>query len=226
MEMSAPDVKATYRVLRHIDACPSLLQTEEYTFVRDFVERHAKGSCPFSTDEDGSGIALEGASDEEEAPPPPTSDEMIWLNAEIEKNPSSRNYVKRGSQFLNEGTLESAVTDAEQALALNPDSAPALRLRARVRHVLDENDAAYKDMSDAQRIDYDEEYDTLHAQMKVDRDKSISNAAGTHKHDAEPSSYKCSDAPSPFDLTSLMNNPAFMSMAQDMMSKLQSQKGM
>lgn len=212
-----PDIEATKRVLSLIDSRPEVLHEDEFDFLRAFVRQHAVDLTPASRDETIENETSSSSSQsDDEAPPPSLLDPAILqLTKEIEDCPSCRAYVKRGLLSLDENA-QAASDDASEALKLNPDSAAALRLRARARHVLHDHQGAYRDMSEAQMIDYNEDYDELHAQMKVN---SAVLAKEKEERPNEPSADKT------FDFSVFLNNPEFMHMAQSMMNNPQFMNG-
>ena len=152
-------------------------------------------------DEDGAVRATNGA---REASDP--HDAIALYNLALAKSPTSRRHADRGALHMDVSDYRAALADAEASLQLNGDSVRGLRLRARAKWMLNDS-SAYLDMCEAQRIDYDDEYDALHAQMKV--------------------AYEQEDAPPPpaasrpagmGNLDELMANPAIMNMAQNLMS--------
>lgn len=217
------DLAATRRVCDMINDNPTLIHQRNYLFLKDFVQQHSGDN---SDDEEAP------PDDDEEAPPPlnvedatpahdnnndKTTPEINELCLQIVEDPSSRAYVDRATAYFNEGLTTQALADANKAVELNPDSARALRLRARVRHIMNDNTGAYVDMSEAQKIDYSEEYDTLHTQMKTDRE-----ADALESSSSTPPPNMGGTMP---DLSHLMSNPAFMNMAQNMMSNPEFMKG-
>ena len=69
---------------------------------------------------------------------------------------SAQLVCKRAEALLKSGRPKAAETDAAAALALNPDSAKAYKLRGKARRKLGDYDGAAADLGQAQRIDYDD----------------------------------------------------------------------
>ena len=209
-------------VCREIDADPSRLMREDLRFFREWLTRRfgVVISQP-SKPESPLGDCIEISDDEE--PPPEIHDEaaasgedklakensgeeaQLHLIKAVQLAPSARRYTECAIGFLALGKHADANTHAEKAVNMNPDSAKAIRTRSQTRWMMGNSSGAYKDMCDAQRLDYDEEYDTLHAQMK--------SAAEEQSSSPPPSSI-----PSGIDMGQFMNNPAVMNMAQNLMS--------
>ena len=223
-ESFAADIDSTRRMLEAIDKRPATLNMKEFEFIKAFVARHAASydeappcehnmAAKSSRSDRGDARASEVSSQSDDEAPPPLAvfDGGVTQLTEELKNypPSCRAYVKRGSLHLDQGSHEAALADASAALKLNPDSAAAFRLRSRARHVLKDNEGAYKDMSAAQAIDYDSDSAALHAQMKLD----LQHADALRKKEA-------SAVPqgNPLDLATLLSNPGLVHMAQTMMS--------
>lgn len=161
--------------------------------------------------------------DEEMPPPPQTTENPDILTdcARDETNdrlaievytrsinicPTCRRYVERGERYIRCGEFVAARTDATSALKLNVDSARAYRLRSIAAWNMNDAAAAYKDMCDAQRIDYDETVDALHQQMMASVKKDQVN---------RPQPFAA--MPSSMDFNSLLQNPQLMDMAQSML---------
>ena len=71
--------------------------------------------------------------------------------------PSALLYAKRAECFLKLKKPNAAIKDADAALALNPDSARALRARGLAQRLLGAWEASAKDLGAAQAIDFSEE---------------------------------------------------------------------
>lgn len=237
--------KAADSLLSAFRRNPTILMSDELGEFRNFVvdewpklmQRggHVRPASPPS-------IVEEDDDEEEEAPPDApldpeeaekwtalakaslTDDERIanWTNA-IRAEPTARRYTERGEVYLTKHENQLALDDAASATRINPDSARSIRLRAVAKFNLNDAASAYADMCEAQKIDYDESYDMIQAQMK--------DAAAKQKdHTPNDDALKSNDSPPPLpsgglpgglpgglDLGSFMNNPAVMNMAQNMM---------
>ena len=124
----------------------------------------------------------------------------------IAAHPTCRTHTERGERLLNLKKYEASRADGDAAIRLNCDSARAYRLRALAAWNLNDADRAYRDMCESQRIDYDDCWDDLLAQMKRESAKQ-----------ATPARSAVPPVP-PLDFQSLMQNPQLMSMAQSMMN--------
>ena len=71
--------------------------------------------------------------------------------------PSALTYAKRAECFLKLKKPMAAIKDADAALALNPDSAKALKARGLAHRMLGAWEAAAKDLGAAQSIDFSED---------------------------------------------------------------------
>jgi suppressor of tumorigenicity protein 13 len=70
--------------------------------------------------------------------------------------PSALLYANRATVLLKLDQYAAAARDCDEALAMNPDSGKALRVRGKARKAMGEWEAALKDLSQAQQIDFDE----------------------------------------------------------------------
>jgi len=70
-------------------------------------------------------------------------------------------YATRGQIYLRLKKPASAIRDADVAIKLNPDSAPAFRVRGRARALLGEWSAAVSDLKAANQRDYDPEVNEI-----------------------------------------------------------------
>lgn len=130
--------------------------------------------------------------------------------------PTSRRLADCAVALLDMQRYADALIASERAVALNPDSARALRTRSRVHWMLNDSQRAHTDMCEAQRIDYNDEFDALHAQMK----EAAMKEKGEMQNVPEPSALPGmphGGLPAGMDFASLMNNPAVMGMAQNLM---------
>ncbi|KAJ1482554.1 hypothetical protein T484DRAFT_1803539 [Baffinella frigidus] len=75
----------------------------------------------------------------------------------ITMTPSAMNYANRGNLFLKMKKPVAAMRDAEAALAMNPDSAKAYKVRGKARVMMGDWVQAAKDIGQGQNIDYDED---------------------------------------------------------------------
>lgn len=234
------DIEELKKALEYVDTHPDELHTEELAFFKDWLI--ARGcTLPISDD------------DEEDEPPPDIegADEAVALarsvNSDVEQlkhysraielNPSSsRHFAERGEVYFKSGNYERAKADADAALKIKSDSVKGLRLRANVAWMQNEVKHAYFTMCEAQRIDYSDEYDTLHRQMKNAFEKETPSKP-------DPAASSTSNMPLPSDpiplpggidmnafmqssavqemASNLMNNPALM---QQMMGAFQPPK--
>mmetsp|Transcript_6727 Transcript_6727/g.11968 ORF Transcript_6727/g.11968 Transcript_6727/m.11968 type:complete len:246 (-) Transcript_6727:57-794(-) len=76
--------------------------------------------------------------------------------AALQLGPSAMMLCKRAEWLLKLKRPKAAAADASAALEMNPDSIKAFRIRGKARRQLGEYEAALKDLSEAQRADYDD----------------------------------------------------------------------
>ena len=81
----------------------------------------------------------------------------------IKLAPSPLVYAKRADSYLKMKKPNAAIRDCDKALALNPDSAKALRVRGSAYRYLGEYEKAKSDLAAGQRIDYDDSIDAIQA---------------------------------------------------------------
>lgn len=228
-KMESSMLDALHCFCKRVHTEPSVLSSDELQFFRECMHRHRSYFSPEVDAGNGDLIDEQDESDEEDAPPVVYDEEAAQRETElarttpdalaklecytraIQYNPSSRHYVERATVHLDCDDVQLALSDANEAVKHNPDSAKALRLRARIHWRLDNAKRAYADMCEAQRIDYDDEYDVLHAQMKK---AHLEAAAPSPPSPSIPTDFPGGN----IDLASLMNNPQLMGMAQNMMS--------
>jgi len=79
-----------------------------------------------------------------------------YTEAILAAEPSPLVYANRADCLLRLNRPRAAVRDCDAALAINPDSAKALRIRGRARKALGEYEGSLKDLSASQTIDFDE----------------------------------------------------------------------
>jgi suppressor of tumorigenicity protein 13 len=81
----------------------------------------------------------------------------------LEIKPSAMNFAQRALLYLKLKCLKSAIKDADRALALNPESARAARVRGTARRHLGMWEKAADDLNHAQTCDYDPDAKALAA---------------------------------------------------------------
>jgi len=88
-------------------------------------------------------------------------------------NVSAMEMAKRAEMLLKLKRYKAAVADADVALSLNPDSAKAYRARGKARRFLGQYQGAADDLSQAQKIDYDDGVADMHkwVQTRVEKMK-------------------------------------------------------
>ena len=118
--------------------------------------------------------------------------------------------------LLEEGKYTEVIAKCTNALESNPDSAKAYRCRSMAYWNLEKSRDAYIDMSEAQKIDYDNEYDIIHNEMKIASEKHIMNSTNT----STPLPNLNTNVPNlnNIDIASMMSNPEVMKMAQNLMN--------
>lgn len=135
-------------------------------------------------------------SDEEELPPPDFAEEC-----------DNRSLLKKAKLLLQTHDYKNCVDMCSEVLQHNPDNATAYRVRSQAYNNMNVSDKAYSDMCEAQKLDYDEEYNILHSQMRE-----------AYKRVREtPKSNNNMPSLNDIDMNSLLNNPDLMNMANQMM---------
>jgi len=89
--------------------------------------------------------------------------------------------AKRAELLLKQKRYKAAIADATLALKLNPDSAKAFRARGKARRVLGEYEGSSADLSQAQKIDYDDGVADMHQYVQ----KRVAKIQLKAKQDAE-----------------------------------------
>ncbi len=170
--------------------------------------------------------------DVEEDVPPSLEDDAVSLTASaravmddrvsialytraITAEASCRRYIERGERHLKLDENEKAQSDADNALKMNRDSARAYRLRSLALWNMNKASRAYMDMCEAQRIDYDDSYDSLQQQIK----DAIEKEEIEPMVDSLPTMPEgLPNLPAGMNLNEFMQNPQIMSMAQSMLN--------
>ena len=198
--------------LDYVDAHPEALLSPEFDFFKSWL---VKRGCVIDVESD----------DEEEDEPPPDiegadeamekarsqngADRLQYYEEAIALDPTqSRRFAERGETHFELNDYESAKRDADKALELKPDSVKGLRLRANIAWMENDVKLAYFTMCEAQKIDYSDEWDPLHRQMKA--------AFEEIRDDVQTS------PPSPpnagIDMNAFMQSPAVQEMAKNLMN--------
>ena len=138
----------------------------------------------------------------------------------IEDEATSRKFCDRATKYMEMNRLEDALSDVKRAIDINPDYARAYRIRSEAFWQKDHFESAYRSMCEAQRLDYNEEYDALHDQMRVAYENS------ERRCPPPPESGFAGMQFDPSALSSMMKNPQLMSMAQSMMQNPEFMKNM
>eukprot|EP00929_Paragymnodinium_shiwhaense_P020912 TRINITY_DN13789_c0_g1_i1.p1 TRINITY_DN13789_c0_g1~~TRINITY_DN13789_c0_g1_i1.p1 ORF type:complete len:275 (-),score=113.43 TRINITY_DN13789_c0_g1_i1:49-873(-) len=86
-------------------------------------------------------------------------------------NISAMEMAKRAEMLLKLKRYCAAIADADVALELNPDSAKAYRVRGKARRFLGQYEGAGDDLSQAQKIDYDDGVADMHKYVQTRLDK-------------------------------------------------------
>jgi tetratricopeptide (TPR) repeat protein len=201
--LSDEKIECVRELCQAIDCSPALLARKELAFFKEWLDAR-RSSC-----------SSEDESDEEEAPPELKEDEddtIRKITDDIRAQPTARLYLTRGRLFFDNNRFDDALNDANSALGINPDLPKAYLLRAKTQWKLNNSTCAYRDMCEAQRLDYDEEYVDLHNQMRsvvIERPESPEEVVTP-----QPSTF---NMPNNVNLEALMNNPTIMSMANNLM---------
>jgi len=140
-------------------------------------------------------------------------------------------YITNAKKHINNESYTEALNTLNTILQKHSNSATATRLRSKVYWLTNNPKDAYRDMCVAQQIDYDEEYHSMHMEMK----KAVDSAKETQPEilpriEPDPTSaHGMEDIMkniNPQNLQSLLQNPALMNMAQNMMQDPQAMQNM
>mgnify|MGYP001236852014 CR=1 FL=1 len=187
---------------------PSLWKEKQFDFLKRAISYAESESNCKNIDSDS----------DEECPPP-----------EIQEELSYRSCIEKAKETFEINDYNNALYYSEKSLKINPNSAKALRIRSQSNWYLNNNiEQAYLDLCEAQRIDYDDEYDIMLKEMKEANDLIKSNSQSTSQSSSQSSSQSTSQSSSlpgidsdilkNFKLDDALNNPEFMKLAQNMMS--------
>lgn len=155
-----------------LGSSPTLILHEDLAFFREFVETFEVPRRPTDLDPKSAGAKgggrLEDEEEDEEEEEPGRWDDPIWaeLTSRLQSCPSALAYARRAAHLSSLGAFESALEDCERAIALNPDSANAHRMRGIVSCELGHWEVADASFNLAQSVDYDESVSAMHAEAK------------------------------------------------------------
>lgn len=141
---------------------------------------------------------------------------VVHLSRAIEYHPASRYYIERGEELMEQMDYTSALADAEKAAAHGNTSARGLRLLANAAWMCNKARQAYEAMCEAQSLDFCEEFDPLHRQMRQSLAVEESRAKAVPKTQSLPS-----DSPTGLDMQSLMQSPMVQQMTQTLLQNPQ-----
>lgn len=116
---------------------------------------------------------------------------------------------------LQNDELDECIKKCGEVLTKNPDNAKAYRLRSQAFYNKSMYDKAYFDMCESQKLDYDDEYNMLHCEMKG----KYEYCDPTHQNDE--CSERKTDGELPFkniDLNNVMNDPKIMQLVNQVMA--------
>lgn len=176
--MNQDQLQTLQSVSKLLESKPHLWTSPELAFFR---------KCVLKLEE------LKDSEESEEEAPPDFEDDTSKMNTLNQK-------VKHAMQKKEYDTV---ISLANAILQINPDSVKAYRCRSEANWYKNNVKDAYFDMCEAQKIDYSEEYDVLHDQMKT-----AFSATQANREPKIPN----------FNLQEMMNNPAILQMAQNMMN--------
>jgi len=108
-------------------------------------------------------------------------------------NPSAMQLAKRAELLLKMKRPKAAISDATAALAKNPDSGKAYRIRGKARRFVGEYEAAKADLDQAQRMDYDDDTADIHSYVSKRAAKLALKAA----QDAKKAEAEAAEAAAP-----------------------------
>ena len=156
-------------------------------------------------------------------------------------------YINRVKECIDTASFDEAIVLLDTILQKHPNSATAIRLRSNVHWLTNNPGDAYRDMCLAQQLDYDEDSNALHLEMKDAANQGAANqGAASRKPDVikkQNDSYEnrgqppqqqrqCADlnnaikSINPESIQSMLQNPELMNMAQNMMNDPQTMKNM
>ena len=167
--------------------------------------------------------------DDEEAPP----DTLF----EHDSAASFKMLLDNASIALSKHQYGDVIKHTTDAMEINPNSVRAMRLKSQAHWCLDHFEDAYLLMCEAQRIDYNDEYDIQMSEMKkaymdskqklkTEKQKRTTNTTNTGNNSSNtnkmPSNMpNMSNMPDMGNIQDMMNNPAMMQMAENLMKNPQ-----
>ena len=200
--------------LDYVDAHPEALLSPEFDFFKTWlVKRGCVIGIESDDEEDEPPPDIEGANEAmEKARSKNGADRIPHYNDAIALDPTqSRRFAERGEVHLELNDYESAKRDVDRALELKPDSVKSLRLRANIAWMENDVKLAYFTMCEAQQIDYSDEWDPMHRQMKTAFEE-----AGVDGQSAPPPPTNLPN--SGIDMNAFMQSPAVQEMAKNLMN--------
>ncbi|KAH3841996.1 hypothetical protein DPMN_115484 [Dreissena polymorpha] len=82
-------------------------------------------------------------------------------------------YAKRASVYIRMKKLKAAIHDCDKAISMNPDTAQPYKFRGKARKMLGQWEEAYKDLTTAEKLDYDDDIHEMLRQVKPNAMKII-----------------------------------------------------
>lgn len=205
------DTSALKTTLDYIDAHPEALISPEFDFFKNWLIKRGCVIDIESDEEDEPPPDIEGADEAmEKARSKKGADRIPHYDEAIALDPTqSRRFAERGEIHFELNDYESAKRDVNKALELKPESVKGLRLRANIAWMENDVKLAYFTMCESQKIDYSDEWDPLHRQMKLAFDE-----IGDDAPSAPP-------PPLPnmgFDMNAFMQSSTVQEMAKNLMN--------
>lgn len=167
-------------------------------------------------------------SEDDEAPPtieiddcakPPVEDDAPSADDPQAVAEFVRETVGRSKQAAERGDAGEALSLSTRALKASPNSVKALRVHAVALHKNAKPKDALKALSEAQSIDFDDEWRELHRtlQAEAQREVVVDEVIEPSTPSAPENSHMPFNMP-PIDFAQAMNDPTILAMAQKLMS--------
>ena len=209
---------------------PKVYYSKDLDFLRSTIEEVTKQEIlqefqeQETLQEQDSKQEIDASSDDEEGLPPEESFDY----------PTS---IAKAKEYINNKSYEEALHILNQILKKHSNSATATRLRSKVYWATNKPVNAYRDMCVAQQIDYDEEYHTMHMEMKKTVELNKNETPEIVPEIIPETVPETIPGPSigmedlmrnfnPGNLQAMLQNPELMNIAQSMMQDPQAMQNM
>jgi tetratricopeptide (TPR) repeat protein len=126
---------------------------------------------------------------------------------------------QRAEAYYENGNIEKAMIDANDALSNNPNSAKALVVKAKCHNTNKEFKEAFESISKAQSIDYNPELNEFVYDMKV-KITSKNNTSQSQSSNTAPSSSNSSNSSQSLpNMMNMLKDPNMIALAQNMLQQ-------